>query len=346
MESARKSHFELDFQALIDGISDDKWNVGLIVGPSGSGKSSVARALFPGELKAFEGMTWAPKKAVVDNFPKDASVTDICELLSSVGFASPPAWLRPFEVLSNGEKFRASVARQLADGNRRMVIDEFTSVVDRTVAKIGSHAIQKTTRRLKKQLVAVSCHYDVIDWLQPDWIFEPAKGSFQRRALRRRPEIKLQIFRPQHDAWREFSRHHYLDAKLNRSARLLVGNIEGENAVFIAILPVTFAKKSTWRISRIVTKPDFQGVGLATNMSTLVGGALKAHGSKLTIVTSHPAMVRSLLKGGWEIGRNVSRYTRKDDDTWKGSSARLTVALRYNGPSNATLDPIWKESGW
>src|SRR5439155_19760773 len=50
------------------------------------------------------------------------------------------------------------------------IFDEFTSVVDRTVAQIGSAAVAKTIRRSGKQLVAASCHYDVIEWLQPDWI--------------------------------------------------------------------------------------------------------------------------------------------------------------------------------
>ena len=59
-------------------------------------------------------------------------------------------WLRPFHVLSNGEQFRATIARALAEsakGRELVVIDEFTSVVDRTVAQIGSAAIAKTIRR-------------------------------------------------------------------------------------------------------------------------------------------------------------------------------------------------------
>ena len=32
-------------------------------------------------------------------------------MLSAVGLGDVPAWLRPFNVLSNGEKFRAGLAR-------------------------------------------------------------------------------------------------------------------------------------------------------------------------------------------------------------------------------------------
>ena len=40
-------------------------------------------------------------------------------------------------------------------------MDEFTSVVDRQVAQIGAHAIQKYVRKHGRQFVAVSCHYDI-----------------------------------------------------------------------------------------------------------------------------------------------------------------------------------------
>jgi ABC-type ATPase with predicted acetyltransferase domain len=48
---------------------------------------------------------------------------------------SVPSWYKPYQVLSNGEKFRADLARKLKSNT---VIDEFTSVVDRTVAKAAS----------------------------------------------------------------------------------------------------------------------------------------------------------------------------------------------------------------
>ncbi len=75
------------------------------------------------------------------------AIKEITALLSSVGFSSPLAWLRPFEGLSIGERFRVTMARALAETRDLTVIDELTSVVDRTVAQIGSAAIAKTVRR-------------------------------------------------------------------------------------------------------------------------------------------------------------------------------------------------------
>lgn len=68
-------------------------------------------------------------------------------------------------------------------------MDEFTSVIDRQVAKIASHTIQKTIRRAKRQFVGVACHYDIVDWLQPDWIIEPHNGTMVWRQLEKHPPL-------------------------------------------------------------------------------------------------------------------------------------------------------------
>ena len=154
-------------------IEDKSWNVGLIVGPSGSGKSTVARHLFGTQLEIFERLRrdWHDARSLLDSFPGPMGVKDIVELLSSVGFSSPPSWVKPFRVLSNGEQFRVLMARLLAEtslSGETAAVDEFTSVVDRTVAKIGSCAIAKTVRRRNQRFVAVTCHEDVEQWLQPD----------------------------------------------------------------------------------------------------------------------------------------------------------------------------------
>jgi len=89
------------------------WNVGLIVGPSGCGKSTLARALWPERL--VQSWDWPADKAIVDGFPARLGIKDITGLLCSVGFSSPPSWLKPFAALSTGEQFRVTVARTLAE---------------------------------------------------------------------------------------------------------------------------------------------------------------------------------------------------------------------------------------
>ena len=93
------------------------------------------------------------------------------------------------------------LARRLLELPDPILCDEFTSVVDRQVAQIGSHAVQKHVRKLGRKFVAVSCHYDIIDWLQPDWIFEPATMAFTRRSLQQRPTLECVVSRVPYAAW-------------------------------------------------------------------------------------------------------------------------------------------------
>ncbi|MBW1937124.1 MAG: ATP-binding cassette domain-containing protein, partial [Deltaproteobacteria bacterium] len=179
-------------------IEDFPWNIGLIVGPSGSGKSTLLKEAFgPYLIPEYQ---WNPEKSIVDSFPAHMSIKEITMLLSSVGFSSPPSWLRPFHVLSNGEKFRVTIARALAENQEITVIDEFTSVVDRTVAQIGSAAIARTIRKRQQKFIAASCHYDIIEWLEPDWIYEPHLNKFQRVCLQR-PQIQMEVKRVDKSAW-------------------------------------------------------------------------------------------------------------------------------------------------
>lgn len=146
----------------------EEWNIGLIVGASGTGKTTIARELFGDDL--VDGFEYT-HESVIDDMPKDCSVDDITRCFYQVGFGSVPSWLRPYSVLSNGEKMRCDLARAIL-GRDFTVFDEFTSVVDRNVAKTVSAALAKGIRKSGKKFVAVSCHRDVIEWLQPDWVFD------------------------------------------------------------------------------------------------------------------------------------------------------------------------------
>lgn len=154
---------------------DNKWQIGVIVGKSGTGKTTIAKELF---LESYITSYEYGDQAIIDEMPKKSTVDDITKAFNSVGFSSPPSWLKPYHVLSNGEKMRVDLAHSLLRKDEIFVFDEFTSVVDRNVAKIGSHAIQKAIRRTDKKFIAVGCHFDIIDWLQPDWVFNTDSMTF------------------------------------------------------------------------------------------------------------------------------------------------------------------------
>ena len=145
-----------------------EWNIGLIVGASGTGKTTIAKELF-GDILITDFEYTA--QSVIDDMPKDVSVDDITKTFYAVGFGSVPCWLKPYKVLSNGEKMRVDLARSILTYDK-FAFDEFTSVVDRNVAKTCCIAINKAIKKNNKQFIAISCHYDIINDLQPDWIFD------------------------------------------------------------------------------------------------------------------------------------------------------------------------------
>lgn len=155
----------------------EQWQVGVIVGNSGTGKSTIAGEIFGPE--SLLPLTFPPDVSILDAMPRAASMEQITGAFNSVGFSSPPSWLKPYAVLSNGQKMRTDLAFSILKDDPLIVFDEFTSVVDRTVAQIGSLAVQKAIRRTNKQFVAVTCHFDVIPWLMPDWVFDTNDMTFR-----------------------------------------------------------------------------------------------------------------------------------------------------------------------
>ena len=148
----------------------EKWNIGVIVGGSGTGKTTIAKEIFGDQyITDFQYSA----DSVIDDMPK-TDIDNITKMFYSVGFGSVPSWLKPYNVLSNGEKMRVDLARAMLERDF-VVFDEFTSVVDRNVAKTACIAINKAIKKTDKKFVAISCHYDILDWLQPDWVFDTNK---------------------------------------------------------------------------------------------------------------------------------------------------------------------------
>lgn len=295
------------------------WNVGLIVGPSGSGKSTVMRQVFGEPIK----FTWSGV-SMVDDFAPRLTMESITGACSAVGFNTIPAWMRPFSVLSNGEQFRADLARRLLEVSDPVVVDEFTSVVDRQVAQIASHAVQKFVRKNSRRLVAVTCHYDVVDWLQPDWVLDMATQSFTRRCLQRRPAIECVVGRLPYAAWTMFAPYHYMSAELNRAAQCFGLWVTGRLVAFAAVLHQPHAiAKNIKRISRVVTLPDWQGLGLSMVLIESLGAAYKALGFRLRNYPAHPAYMRTLDRS--------TQWVLKCVPTKPRSSSSLSTSSKVSG---------------
>ncbi|MEX2309652.1 MAG: hypothetical protein WD738_18920 [Pirellulales bacterium] len=348
------------FQVELPDASED-WQIGLIVGPSGSGKSTIARRAFATEL--YTATDWPSDRAVLDCFG-ELSVRHVVDLFTAVGFGSPPSWVKPYHVLSNGERFRCDLARALAIGfagarseergasdidsllaprsSPLVVFDEFTSVVDRNVAKVCSAAIAKGIRRghLPCRFVAVTCHYDVAEWLEPDWVLDMATSELKRRRLRR-PTIELAIHRCRMAAWQLFKRHHYLSGSLAVAARCYLTTWEGIPVNFCATVPV-IAKKNHRRFTRIVTLPDYQGIGIGMRAVAAVASLHRAEGLRINVTSSHPALIRHCCRSPLWKAVNVKktggsgRRANPKFPTYRSAAGRSVVSFEYVGEQQSS----------
>jgi len=262
----------------------DGFSIGLIVGSSGSGKTTVLKFLYGEEKK----IKWNPKLSVASHF-KDAK--DAVDKLSGVGLNSIPTWMKPYHVLSNGEQYRANMAR-LIDND--FICDEFTSIVDRISAKSIAKCIHRYAKSNElKRIVLTSCHYDIIDWLQPDWILDMSAGRLIRGCLCQTPRTNFKILPCSREAWALFSEHHYLSSKLNKSSRCwIVIESETKNIIgFTSILSFPNGNFSNaWREHRTVILPEYQGRGIGVRVSDAIGEEIIQSGGRFFSKTAHYRM--------------------------------------------------------
>lgn len=284
--------FSLDADLPID---DQDWQIGVVVGPSGSGKTSIGR-----QLGALYAPAWPAGAPIIDAIAPRGDVNAAFGALSAVGLGSVPAWLRPFHVLSNGEQFRANLARLVCDAPPFAVVDEFSSVVDRQIARVGAGAFAKAWRRTGGRVVLLSCHYDILDWLQPDWVFDTASGSFERGCLRRRPRLDMHIHQTDWRYWPLFEPYHYLKLPKMIAATNYVATIDGEPVAHVAVSTRPGLVEA--RACRLVVMPEWQGAGVGMRFLNAVCGLWAAgqnrYGLPLRTLfhTSHPGLAAALRR--------------------------------------------------
>ena len=293
-------------------------NIGVICGASGSGKSTILHSL--GEITEVE---FDNNKPLISNFepmtPQEAS-----SILCAMGLASVPTWIRPYSSLSNGERYRAEVAKRISFNRGGVIlVDEYTSVVDRNVAKSMSNALQKYIRKEKKQIILATCHYDILEWLRPDWIYDLNKGGALEKGdcLRQRPQISLSVYRSTYDTWNIFKKHHYMTEEMNKSASCFVFSWEKQLVAFVGVLPQPsgYFDKAV-RGTRTVVLPDFQGLGIGSRITDFIASIYKQAGyryftktvnPKLGEYRNHSKKWKTTSKNGRIIRPSVSKLNKK-----------------------------------
>jgi GNAT superfamily N-acetyltransferase len=323
------------------------FKLGVIVGSSGSGKSTL--------LKQFgneEEVTWDNNKSIVSHFndPIEANIK-----LSAVGLNSIPTWGKPRNVLSNGEGFRADLARKLKNN---AVIDEYSSVINREVAKSCSVALSKYIKRHNlKNIILASCHDDILEWLQPDWVYNTDTQEMLRGSLRQ-PKIHVQIHRGDRRYWELFARHHYLTSKLPPVVRSFILTWDKRLIGYIASIALPSRipplydgdNRKFFRECRTVILPDYQGLGLGTRFSNAVADIHIEQGLRYFSKTSHK-MMGEYRQNHPELWRPTStnlkkRYKRSSSHAERFNhmtleTVRLCYSHEYIGENRKTYNPIY-----
>lgn len=318
-------------------LRDDDWSIGVIVGASGSGKSTLLR-----DFGTASAPTWG-NGTIASHF---ATPDEAAARFYAVGLNAVPTWTKPYNVLSTGERFRADLARVLGSD---VVVDEFTSVVDRHVAMSASKALRRyaTANGLRRFTIA-TCHRDVLPWLQPDWIVDTDLRSWvwHPRECLQRTDVVVEIREAHPAVWELFHRHHYLSADLNKASNCYVATCDGVIAGFTAVLPFPNGNlRNAYREHRTVVLPDFQGMGLGMRLSDAIAAMYVAKGRRFFSRTAHPRM--GLYRDASPLWRETSNshvqqttHRHYNMAGWTHDTARIAWSHEYMGDASAEPAPV------
>jgi ABC-type lipoprotein export system ATPase subunit/GNAT superfamily N-acetyltransferase len=322
-----------DYKEIPVNIPDlPKDGIVLVVGTSGSGKSTILRSV--GDLRQ---PTVDNSLTTIENFSTPERGE---ELLLACGLRSIPTWFRPPATLSNGEFHRFEMAMSLDQG--LITVDEFTSVVDRDTAKSLALSIRKyyDQRGTTEPLYVASCHRDIIDWLDPDWVYDTDLQKLDNRRspfrMGSRPELVLTIKGTSPEMWRYFSKYHYLDTSMSRSVHCYVLLLGDKPIGFHAAIHSTNRDiHSYWRGHRTVILPEFQGMGIGTKFSDAIAELYVSRGMRYFSKTAHPSFGEHRERSPLWRATSTNRKSRKGSYLLKDGSIRSMPG--YGGNAQIAL---------
>lgn len=306
------------------------FHIGVIVGASGTGKSNLLDKFGIPYIPA-----WNPSSSIASHF---LNPVDAVERLSAAGLMSIPDYVKPFHVLSNGQKFRANLARSIQEG---ATIDEFTSVVDRNVAKAASTAMAKYVRRNDiKRIVLATVHRDILEFLEPDWIIDTDRGEWATGRYLQRPQLVLDIYPAHNSIWSYFASHHYLSGELNKASHSYLAVWEGQLVGYVAAMTYPSGTvQNAWREHRLVVHPDYQGLGFGPKISEAVAQHYLDNNKRYFSKTSHPRLGE--YRDSSSLWKPTSKNHMKRSDgrvyrenmRWQLNPNRWSYSHEYVGPN-------------
>jgi len=139
-----------------------------VTGESGSGKSvllrELERLLAPDVINIMD-ITVDDSKPLIESVGR--TFEGGLELLSRVGLNDAFLFVRRFDELSDGQKYRFRLAKMVESGRQYWVADEFCATLDRNTAKIVAFNVQKLARQQGRAVLVATTHTDLAEDLKP-----------------------------------------------------------------------------------------------------------------------------------------------------------------------------------
>lgn len=217
-------NFSLDFH---------KGDLIYMTGDSGGGKSLLLKAFkdyFGDESLELSNLEINPAEVLIEGVGND--VKEAIEILSLCGLNDAFLFLRRFRELSDGQKYRYRLAKLINEKEKSIwIIDEFCTSLDRDMAKIVAHLIQKVARNLSKTVVVATTHRDLVEDFQPDIMID--KGYERDVEVTRNVAVlkkcslydKIRIEKGMIEDYEKLSRFHYRSKEDEEASSLRIKGV-------------------------------------------------------------------------------------------------------------------------
>jgi hypothetical protein len=176
-------------------------------------------------------------------------------------------------------------------------------------------------------------------------IIQKERTSFSR------PKLIGIIRRVDYSFWKIFSKYHYLTEDMNKSAQCFCLFIDERPVSFMGVTHFPHPKvKNIKRITRGVTLPDWQGMGVAFKMGYPVISAYAALGFKIRTYPAHPSFIRSFQHQPdvWKMVKKPGLMRKESSKTssvkWNTGTmmSRQCAVFEYIGPKMEDIETAGK----
>ena len=262
-----------------------------IIGQSGSGKSTLLKTLekrLKPNVCNISNVCIDSKKALIDTI--GWTMEQGLELLSKVGLNDAFLFVRRYNQLSDGQRYRYRIAKMIESKKQYWFLDEFCATLDRDTAKVIAFNVQKLARQEGKAVFVATTHEDLQDDLQPSIVVRKGFGD-RAEVIYRKYDTNAQcslirnmnVVEGTKNDYHELAPFHYRSSSLCATQKIFAlkrgtetagviiyrypgANCFGRKQVFGRILSIKEVNDNVSLISRVIIHPKYRTIGLGAKL--------------------------------------------------------------------------------